>query len=304
MKERRMKKTRFYRLYLLFQLCKCWARSILPVKFMEKAIVLSYKKHTGRRLDFHTPKSYSQKLCVAKLYNATSEKTRLTDKLQVREWVAKKIGEKYLVPMYGEGYDNFAEIDFNMLPQSFVMKCNHDSGSTILVEDKKGMDFRWLKRQFDFYMRRNYAYVSYELHYRDITPKILIEKNLSSDGHAVRDYKFICFHGRPCYCWVDVGRFEGHKRITYDMEWTVQPFVQYTYPRAEPEPCPQNFEEMKRIVSTLCSGFDQVRVDLYNINGKIYFSEMTFTDGSGYEAIFPEEWDIALGELWHLDVEN
>ncbi len=297
----RKKAAWFYRVQLLFQLCKCRVRSILPVKVMEKDVVRSYKKHTGRRLDFHTPQSYSQKLCVAKLYNATPEKTRLTDKLQVREWVAQKVGEEYLVPMYGGGYDNFAEIDFDALPQSFVMKCNHDSGSTILVEDKKTLDFRRLKRQYDFYMRRNFAYVSYEMHYRDIKPKILIEKNLSGDGHAIRDYKFICFHGRPYYCWVDVDRFGIHKRITYDMDWTVQPFVQYTYPQAEPGPRPQKFEEMKRIVSILCQGFDQVRVDLYYVQNQIYFGEMTFTDGSGYEAIFPEEWDIVLGELWHLE---
>ena len=187
----------FYRENLLYQLCKCHIRSILPVKVIEKDIVRSYKKHTGRRLDFHTPQSYSQKLCVAKLYNAMPEKTRLTDKLQVREWVAQKIGEEYLVPMYGDGYDNFDEIDFDALPQSFVMKCNHDSGSTTMIEDKKTMDFRRLKLQYDFYMRRNFAYVSYEMHYRDIKPKILIEKNLSGDGRAIRDYKFICFHGMP-----------------------------------------------------------------------------------------------------------
>ena len=275
----------------------------MPLEAKKKDIVQSYRKYTGRDLDFDAPRSYSQKICVSKLCNATLEKTRLTDKLQVREWVAEKIGEEYVTPLYGT-YDSFSQINFDELPQSFVIKCNHDSGSTVLIRDKSKMDTRQLKRQFNFYLRRNFAYLHFELHYLNITPKILIEKNLSQDGNTIRDYKFICFHGRPCYCWVDVDRFEEHKRITYDMEWRVQPFVQYMYPKANPEPRPQNFEEMKRIVSTLCRGFDQVRVDLYNINGRIYFSEMTFTDGCGYEAIFPEEWDIALGELWHLDVEN
>ncbi len=260
----------------------------------------SYRKYTGRKLDFGAPESFSQKICVSKLYNATPEKTCLTDKLQVREWVAEKIGAEYLIPLYGAGYNSFKEIDFDALPRKFVIKCNHDSGSTILIEDKQNVDLRQLRRQYDFYMRRNFAYVSFELHYKDIKPKILVEMDVSEDGRAARDYKFLCFHGRPYYCWVDTDRFGNHKRITYDMDWTVQPFVQYTYPQAEPEPCPQNFEKMKKIVTTLCQGFDQVRVDLYNVRNKIYFGEMTFTDGSGYEAIFPEEWDIALGELWHL----
>lgn len=272
----------------------------MPIEAKKKDIVRSYRKYTGRDLDFDAPKSYSQKICISKLCNATPEKTRLADKLQAREWVAEKIGPEYVPPLYGT-YDSFAQIDFDTLPQSFVIKCNHDNGSTVLISDKSRMDTRQLKRQFDFYLKRNFANLYFEQHYLNIKPRILIEKNLSQDGNTIRDYKFLCFHGRPYYCWVDTDRFEKHKRITYDMEWTVQPFAQYTYPRAEPEPRPQNFKEMKRIVSTLCRGFDHVRVDLYNINGRIYFSEMTFSSGGGYDAIVPEEWDIALGALWHLE---
>ena len=124
-------------------------------------------------------------------------------------------------------------------------------------------------------------------------------------GDSIEDYKFMCFNGKTYYCWVDFDRFSNHKRNIYDMNWNLQKFNQYNYGNYEKDfSCPEKFNEMKEIVKKLCSEFDQVRVDLYLINGNIYFGEMTFTNGNGFEKITPDVWNEKLGDLWELDLSN
>ena len=292
-------------------------KKIIPKKIYYKYVLNKYKKNGGktieqkkqeiseryfevfkRKIDWDNPQTYTEKINVSKLLCSNKEKTTLTDKLLVRNWVKEKLGEEYLIPLLGV-YNNYNEIDFSKLPDSFVIKCNHDSGSVTICNDKKTINQKKIKQKYDFCLKANYADIGYEMHYKDIKPKILIEKNM---GIAIKDYKFLCFDGKPYYCWVDIDRYGNHKRNVYDLEWNLQEFQQMDYGNSEEKlDCPEQFEEMKRIAKKLSEGFDHVRVDLYLIDGKIYFGEMTFTNGSGFEKIQPDEWDYKLGNLWTLD---
>lgn len=273
-------------------------RASMTYAEIEAEISRGYEEIFGRTIDWDNPKTYNEKIHVSKVYMVTSEKTRLADKYLVREWICSKIGAQYLVPLLGV-YDKFSDIDFDSLPEQFVIKCNHDWNSVTLVEDKSKIDIKPLERKYDLFMKRNFAYRGFEMQYRDIKPKIMIEEYM---GGAVNDYKFMCFDNEVYYCWVDFDRFGNHKRNFYDLNWQLQPFNQYHYGNYDkPVPCPECYEEMKHIASVLCKGFEHVRVDLYVIDNRVYFGEMTFSNGDGFEEITPEEYSYKLGDLWPFD---
>ena len=265
---------------------------------IEAEISQQYEAMFGRKLNWDNPQTYNEKIHVSKLYMPSPLKARLADKVAVREWIAEKIGGEYLVPLIGV-YDSFDDIDFDALPQQFVIKCSHDSGSVILVKDKRKLNMRLLKRKYDLHMGRNFAWMGFELHYRDIPHKIIIERYL---GDAINDYKFLCPGGKPFVCQVDFNRFTNHTRDFYSPEWKLQPFTCGPIPRSGKEhPMPPEYPKMAGIASRLSEGFDQVRVDLYLVSGRIYFGEMTFADGNGLEPYMPDEWEYKLGELWPFD---
>lgn len=266
-----------------------------------------YFERVGKPIDWEHPKAYTEKMQVEKIFHLYPEKTELTDKYAARAWIAKKIGETYLVPLCGKGVYNCAkEIDFDALPNAFVVKTNSGSGDVIIVRDKSKLskkDIRRIRARMDYQLHYNFAWLGYEMHYADIVPKILTEQFIESGEDDLPDYKFLCFDGKPAFCWVDKGRYHNHKRNVYDLDWNLMSWNQKRYGNYEGViEKPQNFEEMKRLATTLCEGFAHVRVDFYNINGRIYFSEMTFTNGSGFEPIVPYEADLALGEYWNLQL--
>lgn len=265
---------------------------------IEAEISRKYRAMFGRTLNWDNPQTYNEKIHVSKVYMPTPLKTKLADKFAVREWITERIGGEYLVPLLGV-YDSFGEIDFDALPDSFVIKCNHDCGSVTLVKDKSSLDMAAMKQKYDAFMRRNYAWPAFEMHYRDIPPRIIVEKYM---GDAVSDYKFQCFDGEPYSCRVDYDRFGDHRRNVYNMDWEIMPFMKglYQHP-AQEYPRPPEYSEMKRIVRELSRGIDQVRVDLYLVDGHVYFGEMTFTNAGGFEYFVPDEWDYKLGELWPFD---
>ena len=258
-----------------------------------------YKKHTGKILN-NPPISYTEKIQFAKIYDSTEFKAMLTDKFEVRKWIKDKIGEQYLIPLLGV-WDKFDDIEFQALPKSFVLKTNNASGTNLVVKDKQLMKLHEARKFFDLWMKQDFAFSGrgFEMHYSHITPKIIAEKYIVDSNGELNDYKFLCFNGVPHYCWVDVGRFTDHRRNVYDMNWILQPWNQYSYRNTEQIlDKPDNFDDMIRIVKTLCKGIPQVRVDLYSVKGKIYFGEMTFTNGKGYELIYPEKYNVMLGSLW------
>ena len=267
---------------------------------MESELSEKFMKTFGRPLNWDNPQTYNEKLNVSKLYMPSALKTRLADKIAVREWIREKIGDEYLIPLLGV-YDSFDDIDFDSLPDKFVIKCSHDSGSYTIVKDKSKLNIRMLRQKYKIFMKRNYGWYSLEMHYRDIKPKIVIEQFI--DNAAVNDYRFYCFDGKPYYCAVDFydNLHKRNARNIYDMNWDIQPFI-LQYPNYTGQiKRPENFDELKKIALRLAEGFGHVRVDLYPAGGKIYFAEMTFTHAGGFQKLIPDEWDYKLGSLWTFD---
>ncbi len=264
-----------------------------------KKLKKMYKKRMGWELNFENPSRYTEKIQVRKLTENNCIYSELSDKLLVREWVASKVGDKYLIPLLG-AWDSFDKIEFDTLPNEFALKTNNASGTNIIVKDKKKLNLKLLKRKFDFWMKMDFAnYVGYEMHYSNIKPMIIAEKLIKTPGEIdLQDYKFLCFDGEIKYIWVDTGRYHVHKRTIFDTDWNKQNWQQHVYDAENDLQEPANFEEMKAVVRELAAGFDHVRVDLYNASGKIYFGEMTFTNGGGFEKYYPDEMDYVLGKMW------
>lgn len=263
-----------------------------------------YENYRGGVLNIENPKTYSEKIQWLKLYDDNELRTRLTDKVLVREWIKEKIGEKYLIPIYGV-YDSFDDIEFDKLPNQFVIKTNHSSGWNIIVKDKNNFNKKKARKKIQRWLKRDYGLWSeFEIHYSSIVPKIIVEKYMADSSGELNDYKFLCFNNECKYFWMDFDRASNHKRNVYDLNFNLQPWNQFTYGNYNGVvEKPKNLEKMIEIAQTLCQGFKHVRVDLYNIDGEIYFGEMTFTNGSGFEGIFPEEYDYKLGELIKLPID-
>ena len=289
----------FWSLWCRRQFAKCQRHSHMSYAEIEAKISAKYERVFGRKLNWDNPQTYNEKINVSKVYMPTPLKTRLADKYLVREWIREKIGGEYLIPLLGV-YDSFDEIDFDSLPDRFVIKCNHDSTSVTLVSDKSKLNLKTLKRKYDFYLRRNYAWPDWQMHYRDIKPRLIIEHYIEGE---MNEYKFYCFNGKPYFCFTTFGRRYVDLSISfYDMDWNIQPFSRPDHtPHNKVVPRPAEYDELKRIASKLCEGFDHVRVDLYIAEGHIYNGEMTFTTANGFRKISPDEWDYKLGELWQFD---
>lgn len=268
--------------------------NMLTYAKVEKIINDRFRKTHDFDINFENPISFTDKMNYSKLYNATKTKTRLTDKVLVRDWVKKRIGAEHLVPIIGI-YDNLDDIDFKKLPKEYVIKCSHDSGSTVLVDKEHKLDKKELYRKYDYYMRRNLASYNYEMHYRDIEPKIIVEKYL---GFSITEIKFLCFDGKIYCCWEDFDRHTS--RNVYDANWNLKN-LEILYPANPRKTKPKHFDEMKILAEKLAKGFDQVRVDLFEVNDVVYFNEMTFTSGNGAYTFKPEEGNLELGEQWKLN---
>ncbi|MGI6544892.1 MAG: ATP-grasp fold amidoligase family protein [Fastidiosipilaceae bacterium] len=264
-----------------------------------------YCKEIGHKIDWDHLSTYTEKMQWAKLYDNNPLKSVLSDKYAVRNWVKTIIGDEHLIPILGV-WNCFDEIDFSVLPKQFVLKTNHGSGTNLIVKDKNKLDLKNARRFFNDWMKIDFAFVNgFELHYSKIKPLIIAEQYMETANGELQDYKFLCFDGKPYYCWVDIGRNTNHSRTVFDLDWNVQPWRQVSCPSYDkPIPKPQNYNKMIDIVTKLCQGFPHVRVDLYNVNGNIYFGEMTFSSGSGFNRIVPERYDMELGALWDLSMKE
>lgn len=271
-----------------------------PAQYVEE-LMDWYTVKTGDIFDLDHPISFNQKIQWLKIYDCQPIKTILADKYLAREWIADKIGAEYLIPLLGV-WDDFDSIDFDSLPDKFVLKTNHGSGWNAVVTDKSQFDKVAYKQKFDKWMTSNFGFeTGFELQYRDIEPKILAEQFLDNGDNELFDYRFFCFNGEPRSVWVDVGSgTQNHRRDLYDMSWQLMPIL-VNYPNLpERKPCPQNFELMKRLARTLSEGFALVRVDFYEVDGKVYFGEMTFTPQSGIGRWDPPIANKIFGDMIEL----
>jgi hypothetical protein len=264
-------------------------------------VKLLYRGFMDERLDLRNPRTYNQKLQWLKLFDRNPLYTQLTDKYAVRKFVEQRVGVEYLVPLLGV-YSSFEEIDFSLLPQRFVLKTTHDSGGVVFCDDLENFDKKAAAEKINTHLSRNYYYWGREWNYKNIHPQIIAEKYLEDIEHGdLIDYKFMCFDGHARCCLVCSNRYKLNQNLTFfDLDWNVLPFFRH-YPRSmEPIAKPKRLEKMVLIAEKLSSGIPFVRVDLYTIEGSIFFGEMSFHPGSGLAAFTPAEWDYKIGEWMDL----
>ncbi len=256
-----------------------------------------FKARLGYELNLDNPQTFNEKLQWLKLHDRNPEYTMMVDKYRVREYIADKIGEEYLIPLLGV-WDDPDDIDFEKLPNQFVLKCNHNSGLGMCIcRDKSKLDIKKVKAELKKGLRQNYFYRCREWPYRDVPKKIIAEKYM---GDSLDDYKFLCFNGKPMIVEIHKNRFTGHYTQTfYDIDWNPTNITQGDYFKGEIIK-PETFDLMVKYSLMFSKNIYHLRVDWYEIDGKLYFGELTFYDGSGLEPFDKYEYDIELGQMLDL----
>lgn len=257
-----------------------------------------FKLKVGHKLNLKTPKTFNEKMSWIKLYDRQPLYTRLADKYEVKQYVAERIGGGYVVDNYlvAESWD---EIDFDKLPNQFVLKCTHDSGGAFVCRDKQQFDFERVRQVMMANLHCNYFYPGREWPYKNIKPRIIADRYLDDHtGKELRDYKFLCFNGKPTYMYCTIKGANIFENF-YDMQFRPV-MIDHGFPRHQPEfERPKNFELMKELATKLSEDIPFVRVDFFDVDDKVYFGEFTFYDWGGLRP-FGGDWDQRLGELIQL----
>lgn len=265
-------------------------------------IQLVYHAQMNKKLNLNDPKTFNEKLQWLKLYDRKPEYGMLADKYAVRAYIEKTIGRDVLVPLYGV-WENARDIDFDSLPDRFVLKCTHDSGSIRICRDKRAFNMDEARAFLNKRLKRNCFYFGREWPYKNLKPRIIAEQYLIDEKtEDLRDYKVHCFHGEPKVILVCSERHkEGLKEDWFTVGWKHLPIHRPTHANNEKKILPpQNLEAMLRMARTLSAGIPFVRIDFYEVNGKVYFSEITMFPTSGYTAFVPEKYDSILGDWIEL----
>lgn len=268
----------------------------------ERYLKLKYKNVFGRDLDLENPKTFNEKLQWLKLYNRKPEYTMMVDKYKVREYIAQTLREEYLIPLLGV-WDDPDEIDFDALPDQFVLKCNHNSGLGMCIcKDKSKLDIPKVKAELRKGLKQDYYLTGREWPYKDVPRKIVAEKYMEDASGELRDYKFYCFNGVMKFVMINSDRNtpKPTRADYFDRNFNWLDFT-WGYSHAEVQPQkPEQFEKMVAIAEKLAAGLPHIRIDLYECNGQIYFGELTFFDGGGFDKIEPVEWDYKIGDMLKL----
>lgn len=263
----------------------------------ERYLRLMYFMRFGKRLNLDNPRTFNEKLQWLKLHYDNPETARLVDKNAVKQWVMERIGPEHVIPTIGV-YSKFDEIDLNKLPDTFVLKTTHDSGGVVLVRNKATMDQASARQKLERSLDRNYYYWAREPQYKRITPQIIAEPFMEDSATGqLKDYKFFCFNGEVKALFVASDRSSGHVKFDYfDHEYNWLNLRQ-AYPNSPSMPLkPLMLNQMRDIASALSAGLPHVRVDLYEVNGHIYFGEMTFFHFGGLQPFRPGKWDRIWGD--------
>lgn len=259
-----------------------------------------FKACMGRELDLDDPKTFNEKLQWLKLYDRRDEYTMLVDKYLVRDYIREKLGEAYLIPLIG-AWDSPDEIDFDALPEKFVLKCNHNSGVGMYIcRDKSKMDVKRVKAELRRGLAQDYYLTGREWPYKNVPRKIICEKFMVNENEPdLKDYKFQCLNGRIDHAFVCVGRSDPQNLRYYyfDADWNELPYSVHKCDDRDflMKLKPKTWDRMKEIAELLCADLPEVRVDLYEINGQIYFGELTFFTSSGFDDTITPEADLEIG---------
>lgn len=253
---------------------------------------LLYRGYTGKRLNIKQPKTYNEKIQWLKIYDRNPDYIPMVDKYEVRKYISREIGEKYLIPLLGV-YDKPEDISFENLPNKFVLKCTHDSGSVLICKDKSAFDKEKAKKKLNEWLNRNYFYTSREWPYKSLKPRIICEQFLQDD---IIDYKIMCFGGEPKLIQVHRNRNQSDHSIDfYDTNWKKTNIKRKDNPTGDILKKPSNLSEMLNISRILSKGEIHVRIDLYEVNGEIFFGEKTYYSASGFAGFEKDEHDELLG---------
>ena len=269
----------------------------------EKYLKIIYKSFFNKKLDLNDPKTFNEKLQWLKLYDRKDIYTKMVDKYEAKEYISSIIGKEYVIPTLGI-YDSFDEIDFSKLPNQFTIKCTHDSGSVIVCKDKKSFSLTIARKKIEKCLKKNYYYTNREWPYKNIKPRIIIEKYLENNNKLpLCDYKFFCFQGSPKYMYISTG-LENHATASmsfFDMDYNAVTLKRADYKALDNvPPRPKNYEKMKKFAKVLSKNLPHLRVDFYEIDGQLFVGELTFTTNGGFIPFEEEKWDIKLGDLIKL----
>lgn len=266
---------------------------------LKRKLFWKYLRRKKRFINFKNPKLFTEKIQWLKVYDNTPIKTRLADKILVRDWIKEKIGEEYLKTIYGI-YERYEDIDFSRLPREYVIKTNHGCKMQSLVIEGHYPE-RNAKETFNNYLKINFAYKNgYEMQYDKIKPLIFVEKYIKNTNELF-EYLIFCFNGEPKLILFGSGKRNKTVSCTmFDTNWNNLHFNYGGNLHMEEIPRPKNFEKMLEIARILSKDFKFVRVDLHNIDGKIYFGEMTFTPGGGFMKFSEPKYDRILGDMLDL----
>ena len=273
-----------------------WVPDSLYLKVLYRVIM-------GRKLNLRNPKEYNEKLQWLKLNDRKPEYATMVDKYEVRGYIEDLLGDKYLIPCLGI-YDSVDDIDIDALPDRFVLKCTHDSGSVEICKDKSSFDIEGARHRLSQAMKRNYYATYREWPYKYVKPRIIAEGYLEGDGGDLKDYKVMCFNGEAKIIEVHENRFvEGkvHTQTFYDREWNIVPLTQIeTVTVDRPGEQPRQLDEILRLSELIAKNMYHARIDWYIEGDKIYFGEITFFDGSGFESFSTPEMERMLGDMINL----
>lgn len=259
---------------------------------------MMFFKHFGYFVNLNNPKTFNEKLQWLKLYDRKPEYTKMVDKYEVKKHVADLIGEEYIFPTLGV-WNTPEDIDFDELPDQFVLKWNHDSGSIVICKDKSRFDRTNAVQRLQKGKKYSGYWYGREWPYKNVKPKIIAEKYMEdTESKELRDYKFFCFDGEPKVLFVATNRQTHGEEVKFDffdMEYN-HLNVKNGHPNAViPPPKPQQFDLMKDLARKLSKNIPHIRVDFYEVDGRVYFGEMTFFHFSGMVTFEPKEWDERLG---------
>ena len=252
----------------------------------------------GKRLNLKNPQTYNEKLQWLKLYDRKPMYSTMVDKIAVKKYVAAIIGEEYIIPTIAE-YDSIEDIDWSVLPNQFVMKCTHDSGGIVICKNKSELNIEESIKKLKKGLGKTYYNFNREWPYKNVKPRIICEEyKVDESGYELKDYKWFCFNGEVKALFIATDRGNPNEETKFDFfdeNFNHLPFTN-GHPNSQKEiKKPLGFDKMKELAATLSKNIPHVRVDFYDINGKIYFGEMTFYHWSGTKPFEPEEWDYKFG---------
>ena len=262
----------------------------------EAFIRRKFKSHIGKEPDLENPQTFNEKLQWLKLYYRKPEFSQMVDKCEAKKYVEKVIGPEYIIPTLGV-WRSFDEIDFDKLPQQFVLKCTHDCGGLVICKDKSKLDKTAARKKLEKSLKTNFFWYGREWQYKNIEPRVIAETYMEeSPNGGLTDYKVMCFGGEPKLIQVHQGRFDGnHHQAFYDLDWNLLDITQGFAKATQTIPRPDDLEKMLELSRVLSKDLPQLRVDWYYVKGQLYLGELTFCDGSGFVGFDQEEWDRRLG---------